>query len=186
MNPFIVDDTPIPGVKEVRRRTISDARGSLARLFCADALREHGWTNAVAQVNHTTTKSRGTVRGLHFQMPPYAETKLVTCLRGEVWDVAVDVRPDSATFLRWHAVKLGAGSSCAVLLPEGVAHGYQTLSDDVELLYLHSRPHVPDSERGLNPLDPRVSIPWPEPVLAMSDRDRGFPFVGPAFIGIGR
>ena len=171
MNRFVVDDLPLPGLKRLVRQRIGDPRGFLARLFCAEELAGAGWHKPVAQINHTMTAARGTVRGMHFQRPPHAEMKLVTCLRGEVWDVAVDLRTGSATFLRWHAERLSPDHGHALLIPEGFAHGFQTLSDDVELLYCHSVPYNAAAEGGLNPADPALAIEWPLPVGQLSPRD---------------
>ncbi|MEO6898067.1 MAG: dTDP-4-dehydrorhamnose 3,5-epimerase [Caldimonas sp.] len=166
-----VDDTPIAGLKRVRRSRLADARGFLARLFCADELRDAGWDAPVAQINHTMTARRGSVRGLHFQRAPHAEKKLVHCLRGEVWDVAVDLRQGSPTFLRWHAERLSADNGVALLIPEGFAHGFQTLADDVEMLYVHSVAYSASDEGGVSPDDARLAIDWPLPIGQLSPRD---------------
>lgn len=179
-----VTATPLAGVMSVHRLRLEDARGFLARVFCADELTAVGWAGSIAQVNLTRTLKAGTVRGMHYQTPPHAERKLVTCLRGEVWDVALDLRTGSPTFLQWHAQRLSEGNDTALLLPEGVAHGFQALSDDAELLYCHSRPFAADAERGLGPLDPRLRISWPLPVSAISDRDRQQPALDDGFRGV--
>jgi dTDP-4-dehydrorhamnose 3,5-epimerase len=181
---LLVEDTPIAGLRRVRRLPLGDARGFLVRLFCADELRDVGWTGPVAQVNHTRTAQRGSVRGLHYQRPPHAETKLVHCLRGEVFDVAVDLRRGSPTFLRWHGERLSADNGVALLIPEGFAHGLQTLSDDVDMLYCHSTRYAADFEGGLHPREPRLAIDWPLPIAGLSPRDDAQPFVGAAFDGI--
>ena len=149
-----------------------------------EELAQAGWTRPVAQANLTLTRTRGTVRGMHYQLPPDAEMKLVRCVRGEVWDVAVDLRHGSPTFLQWHAERLSADNMAALLIPEGCAHGFQALTDDVEMLYLHSMPFAPASERGIGALDPLVGIRWPLPIAAMSDRDRGFPPLSKDFQGV--
>ncbi|HJV61635.1 MAG TPA: dTDP-4-dehydrorhamnose 3,5-epimerase family protein [Albitalea sp.] len=181
---FSVADTPLPGLKLVVRQRVGDARGFLSRLFCADELRAAGWTRPVSQINHTFTARRGTVRGLHFQHPPHAEAKLVSCLRGEVWDVAVDLREGSPTFLRWHAARLSADNRQALLIPEGFAHGFQTLCDEVEMLYCHSAAYNAGAEGGLNVRDPSLAIDWPLPIAEVSPRDAGHPFVGGDFKGV--
>lgn len=184
MNRFEVSGTPLAGVKLVHRTRLSDERGFLSRLFCADELRAFGWTQPIAQINHTGTLRAGTVRGMHFQLPPDAECKLVSCIRGEVWDVALDLRAGSPTFLQWHAERLSIDNGSALLIPGGVAHGFQAVADDSELLYCHSRPYVPLSERGVNPLDARIAIAWPLPVHSMSERDRQHPPLDHAFVGL--
>jgi dTDP-4-dehydrorhamnose 3,5-epimerase len=184
MRRLVVEETPLAGLKRVRRSRLGDSRGFLARLFCADELAEAGWRGPVAQVNHTRTTQRGSVRGLHFQSGPHAEKKLVHCLRGEVLDVAVDLRRGSPTFLRWHAEVLGGENGVALLIPEGFAHGLQTLADDVDMLYCHSVAYAASAEGGLHPRDPRLAIDWPLPIAALSPRDDSHPFVTPDFAGI--
>ncbi len=177
MSRFTLTDLPIPGVRLVQRQALEDARGFFSRLFCAQELADAGWRGSVAQINHTLTREAGSVRGLHFQRPPHAEIKLVSCLAGKVWDVVVDLRPGSPTYLQWHAEVLSATNRHALLIPEGVAHGFQTLSADVQLLYLHSHPYTPEAEGGLNPVDNRLAIAWPKPISMMSDRDRQHPLL---------
>lgn len=184
MSRFAIVDLPLAGLKRIERKPVADSRGFLARIFCAADLAPAGWAGPVAQVNHSRTARAGSVRGLHFQRPPHAEMKLVSCLSGAVWDVAVDLRAGSPTFLCWHGELLSAENERALLIPEGFAHGFQTLTDDVELLYCHSAAYAPDAEGALNPLDPRLAIAWPEPVADMSERDRGHPPLGPGFEGI--
>jgi dTDP-4-dehydrorhamnose 3,5-epimerase len=184
MSRFVVETLPLPGLRRVQRRRLGDARGFLSRVFCADELATAGWIKPIAQLNHTFTAQRGTVRGLHFQRPPHAEMKLVSCLRGAVWDVAVDVRRDSPTFLQWYAEELSAENGHALLIPEGFAHGFQTLTDDVEMLYCHSAPFVADAEAGLRPTDPRLAVRWPLEVIGLSPRDAGHPLLDDTFAGI--
>jgi dTDP-4-dehydrorhamnose 3,5-epimerase len=184
MSRFEVTATPLAGLTLVRRQRLGDSRGFLARLFCAEELAAVGWVLPIAQINHTFTARQGTVRGMHFQRPPHAEAKLVSCLRGEVWDVAVDVRQGSPTFLRWHAERLSADNGQALLIPAGFAHGFQALNDDVELLYCHSAAHAAHAEAGLNPQDPRLAIAWPLPITELSARDAGHARITPAFEGV--
>ncbi|MCL2344232.1 MAG: dTDP-4-dehydrorhamnose 3,5-epimerase [Desulfobulbus sp.] len=184
MNRLHITDLPLPGLKLVERQRLGDARGYFSRLFCARELAECGWDKPIAQINFSHTAQCGTVRGLHYQLPPHAEKKLVQCLRGRIWDVAVDIRRGSSTFLHWHAETLSAENGRALLVPEGFAHGFQTLSDDVDLLYLHSEAYVPASEGGLHVNDPRLAIAWPLPMAALSDRDAGLPAASPDFGGI--
>lgn len=174
----------IAGVHVVERRRIGDERGHLERLFCADSLSALGWDAPIMQVNHTLTRRRGSVRGMHFQRAPHAELKLVSCIRGEVWDVALDLRAGSPTFLKWHAQHLSAENGAALLIPRGCAHGFQTLSDDVELIYCHSVAYQPSAEGGVNPLDTRVGIRWPLEVIGLSERDAGHPFIDEHFVGL--
>ena len=184
MTRLVVSDTALAGVRRVQRQRLGDARGHLTRLFCADELRAAGWDAPVAQINHTFTVRQGTVRGLHYQQPPHAEIKLVSCLRGQVWDVAVDLRRGSPTFLRWHAELLSADNGLALLIPRGCAHGFQTQSDEVEMLYCHNAAYAAAAEGGLHPLDPRLAVAWPLPVACLSPRDAGHPFIGDDFEGV--
>jgi dTDP-4-dehydrorhamnose 3,5-epimerase len=134
------------GLVAVQRHRLADARGSLSRLFCAQELAAAGWAWPVVQINHTVTLHRGAVRGMHYQRAPHTEAKLVSCLRGAVWDVAVDLRAGSPTFLQHRALELSADNGTALLIPPGFAHGFQALSDGVELLYFHSAAHAPAAE----------------------------------------
>ena len=177
-------DTPLQSLKLVQRRPLGDSRGYLERMFCAEEFRALIPGGSIVQINHTLTTTRGTVRGLHFQYPPFAETKFVSCLRGEVFDVAVDVRQGSPTFLSWHAEILSAGNHRSLLVPEGFAHGFQTLTDDCELLYLHTAAYQPDSEGGLNAGDPMLNITWPIAVSELSPRDSAHPLLSGAFCGV--
>ena len=184
MSRFSVSSTPLDGVHIIVRQSIGDERGVLSRLFCADELALVGWQKPIVQVNHTRTQKQGAVRGMHFQYPPHAEMKLVSCIRGAVWDVAVDLRTASPTFLQWHAEELSADNHRALLINEGFAHGFQAMEDDVELVYLHSAPYAPQSEGGLNPRDPRLMINWPLPIADLSVRDSNHRFINNEFGGI--
>ena len=184
MNWFKIDDTPLVGLKLVQRERRTDSRGFLSRIFCADELAAAGWTAPIAQINHTFTGRAGTVRGLHYQRPPHAEIKLVTCLSGAVWDVVVDLRAGSPTFLRWHAVSLSVENGAALLIPAGFAHGFQSLADDVALLYCHSTGHAAQAEAGLNPMDKRLGVNWPLPVIGLSERDMGHAAITDQFNGV--
>ncbi|WP_339522310.1 dTDP-4-dehydrorhamnose 3,5-epimerase family protein [Pseudomonas sp. EA_35y_Pfl2_R111] len=175
---------PLPGLFSLQHKVHEDERGRFARLFCQGSLAAFGQPLQIRQINHSRTAQRGSVRGLHFQYPPHAETKLITCLRGAVWDVAVDLRRGSATFLHWHAERLGAGDGRSLLLPPGFAHGFQALSDDAELLYLHSADYSPEHEGGLSPTDARLAIAWPLPVSNLSARDAAHPPLASDFQGV--
>ncbi|MCX6590499.1 MAG: dTDP-4-dehydrorhamnose 3,5-epimerase [Acidobacteria bacterium] len=181
---FDVLDTPLQGLKVIQRKPIGDHRGYLERMFCAEVFEPMIPGKPIAQINHTLTAKRGTVRGLHFQYPPYAETKIVSCLRGEVFDVAVDLRQGSPTFLKWHAEILSERNHKSLLIPEGFAHGFQALSDESEMLYFHTATYQPAAEGGLNLKDPNLDIPWPETVCEVSPRDTAHPFLSDAFEGV--
>lgn len=181
---FAFTPTPLAGVQAVERARLGDARGWFMRFFCAEEFAAAGWTGPVAQMNLTYTAARGTVRGMHFQRAPKAEKKLVTCLRGAILDVAVDLRAGSPTLLAHHGEVLSGENHRALLIPEGCAHGFQALTDEVEMLYLHSAPYDAALEGGVSPLDPRLAIPWPEPVGLLSDRDRSHPPLPADFQGL--
>lgn len=184
MTRFEIQSTPLDGLAIVQRKAVGDDRGFLSRLFCSKELASAGWTWQISQINHTATAASGTVRGMHFQLPPKAEAKLVSCIRGAVWDVAVDLRQSSPTFLQWHAEELSATNNRALLIPPGFAHGFQTLQDDCELIYFHSEPYDPSLERGLNPRDPRLAIPWPLEITNISPRDVAHPMIKSEFQGV--
>lgn len=183
-NRFAITDTEFAGLKVLKRKPIGDSRGYLERLYCADDLSAFLTGKMIVQVNRTLTSKRGVVRGMHYQVPPHAEIKIVSCLRGEVFDVVVDLRNGSPTFMRWHAEILSAENLSTLLVPEGFAHGFQTLSENCELLYFHTAAYSPDSERGLNPRDEKLSIAWPMEISEMSNRDQGHPLITPNFHAI--
>lgn len=181
---FEIFETAITGVTILRRKPIGDSRGYLERMFCAKELEflVPGVTG-IAQINHTVTAKRGTVRGLHFQHPPHAEGKLVSCLQGEVFDVAVDLRQGSPTFLRWHAEILSSENHKSMFIPKGFAHGFQTLTRNCAMLYFHTAFHTPNAEGGLNPQDSVLDIRWPLEVTELSPRDAAHALLDADFSG---
>jgi dTDP-4-dehydrorhamnose 3,5-epimerase len=183
---FDIADTPLAGLKILKRKRLGDTRGHLTRLFDAEELVEIGWSGGVAQVNETGTATSGTVRGFHYQTPPFTEAKLITVTQGAILDIAVDIRRGSPTFLRYHAVELSAENDLSYLLPQGFAHGYQALTDDVRMVYIHSAPYRADAEAGLNVADPRLAIAWPLDVANLSARDQRFPMLSDDFEGVTR
>lgn len=184
MSRFDFVPTPLDGLMLVQRKAIEDHRGFLSRFYCAEEFRAAGITKSIAQINHTLTRNKGAVRGLHFQHPPYAETKLVSCLQGEILDVAVDLRRGSPTFLNWHGAILSAANRKSLLIPEGYAHGFQALTEDCELIYLHTAAYHPEAEGALNVADPRLNIAWSLPIDDLSERDRNHPLINQDFRGI--
>ena len=152
-----------------------DERGFFARSWCQRELTEHGLEAAIAQESVSWNKDRGTTRGLHFQRPPHAEVKIVRCTKGAIFDVIVDIRPDSPTFRQWQGVELTAENRRAFYVPKGCAHGFQTLSDDTEILYLISTFYVPGASAGYRYNDPAFAVEWPLPVTIISDNDRRWP-----------
>jgi len=162
----------------------SDERGHFQRLYCRDTLNKFGVDDFVTQINRSYTRKKGTVRGMHYQLPPSAETKVITCLSGEVFDVALDLRTGSPTFLRHVSVHLSASKHQSIVIPKGFAHGFQTLTDNVELLYLHTANYDPVQEAGISPLDKSISIQWPVNIEKISNKDRGLPHVDENFKGV--
>ncbi|MBK1621333.1 dTDP-4-dehydrorhamnose 3,5-epimerase [Lamprobacter modestohalophilus] len=184
MSRFSIRPTAIQGLSLIQHHPLGDERGYLERLFCTQELQAIIGQRAILQINHTFTAKASTLRGLHFQHPPHAEMKLVSCLRGEVFDIAVDLRQGSPTFLHWHAEHLSAYNHRTLAIPEGFAHGFQTLTADCELLYLHTAAYQPDAEDGLNALDPTLAIHWPLPISERSARDQAHAPITAAFIGL--
>ena len=178
------EPTEIAGLERILRCPHQDSRGRLERIYCAEDLAEVFGALPIAQINHSTTSVPGTVRGLHWQRPPHGEHKLVTCLAGRVFDVVVDLRATSPTFLRVYSLVLDASQPVSLCIPPGCAHGFQALERNSSLLYLHSAPHRPDSEATLSVLDPRLAIPWPLPVVGLSQRDAGAAPLTSDFAGV--
>lgn len=184
MSRFEFIPTPIADLQCVERLHLEDRRGFLSRLYCAEEFAAAGFAMSVAQINQTLTRQQGAVRGMHYQLPPFAEMKLVTCIRGRVFDVAVDLRTGSPTFLQWHGETLSPDNGRALAIPKGFAHGFQALEPDCELLYLHSAPYRPDAEQALNAGDPLLDINWPLLITEISDRDRTHDMLSGTFTGI--
>jgi dTDP-4-dehydrorhamnose 3,5-epimerase len=181
---FDVSETELAGVVVLQRKPQTDERGWFERMYCTADLADVLGSRSIVQVNRSLTWMRATVRGLHYQVPPSGEAKLVSCLRGAIFDVAVDVRRHSPTFLQWHGELLSAENARSLFVPEGFAHGFQTVEADCEVLYFATAAYDPTAERGLHPLDPRLAIAWPMVVEHLSERDASHPAVAPDFEGI--
>jgi dTDP-4-dehydrorhamnose 3,5-epimerase len=166
--------TPLAGAFVVELERIEDDRGFFARSFCEAEFRAQGLNPAVTQCNVSWNRRKGTLRGLHFQSKPHEEAKLVRCTRGAVWDVLVDLRDNSPTRLRWHALDLSSDNRLGLYIPEGFAHGFQTLQDDSEVLYQMTESHHPECARGVPWNDPRLAIAWPLADPILSERDRSY------------
>ena len=177
-------DTALPAVSIARTERFADARGSFARWFCSEELATILGSRQVLQINHSVTERKGSLRGMHFQLPPAAEMKLVRCLRGRVFDVAVDLRTGSETFLSWYGEELTAEDEKLMIIPEGFAHGLQALEDGCELLYLHTAAYFPELDGGLRFDDPAIGINWPVPITVISERDTSHALIGEDFRGI--
>jgi dTDP-4-dehydrorhamnose 3,5-epimerase len=169
------EPTGIPGLFLVHLDWRTDERGGFLRLFDADAFAAQGLPAAFPQTSLSATRQAGTIRGLHVQRPPFAEVKLVRCLRGALFDVVLDLRPGSPTRLQWRPFTLREGDDLLLAIPQGCAHGFQTLVDGTEVLYQISAPHAPDHADGVRFDDPALAIQWPLPVTVVSTRDRGWP-----------
>ncbi|OLU32685.1 dTDP-4-dehydrorhamnose 3,5-epimerase [Pseudomonas sp. PA15(2017)] len=178
--------TPIEGLLRVDCDSHRDERGAFTRLFCASELAPLLGERRIVQINQSLTRQAGAVRGLHFQHFPYAEMKLVRCIRGQVWDVVADLRRDSPTFLLWHAEVLSEENRRLLVIPEGCAHGFQVLEEDSEMLYLHTEFYRPEAESGVCHDDPALTIDWPLPVRDLSARDRRHPPITMDFRGLAR
>ena len=174
---FDILNTRLAGLYAIQRKPLGDQRGYLERLFCQDEMQSIFGARRIVQINHTLTRKKGAIRGLHYQHPPYAEGKLISCLRGEVFDVAVDLRKKSPTFLHWHGEILSDKNHRSLFIPEGFAHGFQTLANDCEMLYFHTQVYRADAEGGLNALDQELAIDWPLAVTQQSERDQQHPML---------
>ncbi len=174
--------TRLAGAFEIRLQVHGDARGQFKRHFCARRFAEAGLVTEFVQMNHSISLGQGTLRGLHYQLQHSAEAKLVSCTYGRVFDVAVDLRPASPTFLQWQALELDQGN--AFYIPPGCAHGFQCLTDEAHIVYLLSAFYDPERERGMRHDDPRLGIAWPLPAINLSDRDRVFADIGDDFEGV--
>lgn len=172
---MFIRETNIPGVYLVDLDKREDRRGFFARGFCAREFHDHHLISTIAQINLTFNHRKGTVRGLHYQVPPAEEAKFLRCTQGAVFDVTVDLRPESPTYLHWFGVELTAESGTALYVPPMCAHGYQTLTDGAMVMYSSSAFYTPECERGFRPDDPAFGIEWPLPIVELSDKDKSWP-----------
>jgi len=170
MDKLRVSETALEGASIIESIAYEDSRGSFSRVFCQEEMATF-FDGHIEQINHSVTYEKGTVRGLHFQYPPYSEIKMVKCIKGSIFDVIVDIRESSATFLHWFSTILSSENKAIIYIPKGFAHGFQTLEENTELLYLHSERYIPNHEGGLNVLDPVLNIKWPLPIMGLSERD---------------
>jgi dTDP-4-dehydrorhamnose 3,5-epimerase len=184
MSRFLIHETPLAGLKLIERKPIGDERGFLQRLFCQESLESLLGGKTIRQVNHTLTRKAGTLRGMHFQYSPNSEIKIVSCLKGKVWDVALDLRKGSPTFLKYHAATLSEEVPYSCFIPQGFAHGFQALTPDCELIYFHTADYNAAAEGALNVLDPRLDIQWPAAITARSLRDEQHAMLTDKFAGI--
>lgn len=184
MGKLIIEKTPFEGVYVIGTDAFHDDRGAFARWFCDKELSELLGQQKIVNVNYSKTVNKGSIRGMHFQYSPYTETKLIRCIRGKILDVIVDVRKGSPTFLKHYSAELSEDNMKMLYVPQGFAHGFQSLEDNSEIMYLVTNYYSSESESGLNPLDPKLGIVWPLPVANMSAKDRGRPYLNEAFDGL--
>ncbi len=169
--------TPIAGCHVIVPTLRTDERGFFARVWCQAELATQNIPTVIHQCNISATRLRGTVRGLHYQLSPHAEQKIIRCTQGSIFDVCADMRPDSPTYGRWFGRELTAANHAMLVIPEGCAHGFQTLEDETEIFYMVSAAYAPDAERGIRYDDPTLAIDWPLPVTDLSHKDAALPFL---------
>jgi dTDP-4-dehydrorhamnose 3,5-epimerase len=172
---MIFKETPLNNAFVLNLEKIEDDRGFFARYFCQEEFKEYGLLTDWVQMNISMNKNKGTIRGMHFQNQPKADAKIVRCLHGAIWDVVVDLRYKSTTYGEWFGIELNDENRSMMYVPQGFAHGFQTISDNAELLYIHSDSYSPKLEGGINVDSPEVCIKWPLPVTEISERDAMLP-----------
>lgn len=176
--------TPFKDLVCLQPNHFEDTRGRFSRVFCENELQGHLKNKNIKQINHSVTYQKGSVRGFHFQYKPFTEVKIVKCIKGRVLDVVIDIRKNSKTFLQHFTYELTAKNGNMLYIPEGFAHGFQTLEDNTELLYLHTELYSPGNEGALNVLDPILNISWPLAIAEVSERDKSHAFLDENFKGI--
>lgn len=176
--------TNLKGLYIIQPELFEDNRGNFYRFYCKNELKEIDHHKNIVQMNLSLTKKKGSIRGMHFQYPPKAEIKLVKCVSGKIFDVTVDLRNNSPTFLKWHSEILSSDNMKTIYIPEGFAHGFQTLVNNCEVLYLHSEYYSSGFESGIRYNDPKVNIKWPLPLSELSHRDKGHKLIDGNFTGI--
>ena len=181
---MIINETIIQGSYIIEHEPFIDTRGIFSRIFCSEELEKTGLDKKILQINHSLTLQKGALRGMHFQKPPKAEIKMIKCLRGSVFDVMIDLRRDSSTFLKWYGEILSPENNKMMYVPEGCAHGFQTLEEKSELLYLHTEKYDPKFEGGIRYNDPFLNILWPIEVTDISLKDQNHPLLSNEFKGI--
>jgi len=177
-------ETSLKGSYIIEPKPFVDERGWFARTFCKEEFQKINHNKEWVQLNHSFTNRTGTIRGMHYQNPPYTEIKLVRCIAGSVYDVIIDLRKGSPTFLKWFGIELSALNKKMIYIPEGFAHGFQTLADNSELIYHHSEFYKPGVENGIRYDDPTININWKLAVTSLSDRDKQHNYLTENFIGI--
>ena len=181
---MIFKETSLKGSYVITIEPVEDERGWFARTYCKNEFLSIGHMKEWVQMNHSFTKQKGTVRGMHYQRPPYGEIKLVRCIAGSVYDVIIDLRANSATYLQYFGIELSAVNKKMIYIPEGFAHGFQALSNDAELVYNHSQFYLPGVEAGVRYNEPSINIKWPLELTNISERDNSHPFIDANFKGL--
>ena len=184
MGQFVIQNLNLLGAKKIKKKKYQDKRGYLSRVFCYDELKKNKINFSIKQINITLTKKKGTIRGLHFQLPPHSEIKMVSCIKGKIFDVIVDLRKNSKTFLKTHSEILSEKNQKSLIVPKGFAHGFQALEDNCEILYFHSENYNSDYEDGIKYNDPQLSIKWPKNTTNISKRDDNFKLILENFKGL--
>ncbi|HZG23828.1 MAG TPA: dTDP-4-dehydrorhamnose 3,5-epimerase [Chitinophagaceae bacterium] len=181
---MIFDQTPLAGSYIVSLQPFTDNRGWFARFYCKDEFKQIGHNQEWVQLNHSVTFEKGSIRGMHYQVSPYQEIKMVRCISGAVYDVIIDLRKESNTFMKWFGTELSAENRKMLYIPKGFAHGFQTLTENCELIYHHTEMYTPNAEAGLRFNDPAINISWPLPLSIISEKDAKFPYTYNKFKGI--
>ena len=174
----------LDGVTLIQRKPIEDERGFFTRFYCAEEFVDAGVNEPISQINHSLTRNKGAVRGMHYQIPPHTETKVVSCIKGEIFDVAVDIRKNSPTFLHWHGEILTASNRRSLVIPEGFAHGFQALTEDCEIIYCVTAAYSSENECIINATDPAIAVSWQQPITERSVRDSEQPDINSTFTGL--
>ena len=177
-------EAPLAGAYVIELEPFLDERGLFVRTFCQKEFTKIGFHKQIVQINHSVTSQKGAIRGMHYQLPPACEAKIIRCVQGKVFDVMVDIRKSSSTYLKWHGLELSKDNMRMVFIPEGFAHGFQTFTDNAELIYYHSAFYSPEYERGLRFDDPVLEIHWPLSVSVISSKDQSYPLINSNFKGI--
>ncbi len=181
---IVIDSTEIDGLKILQNTTTRDSRGLFTKLYSEDFFTVNEIDFKIAQINLSVTERVGTIRGMHFQMAPFSEKKIIRCMRGRVFDVIIDLRRNSSSFLQFETFELSESNGFALHVPKGCAHGFQVVDGPAEMMYLHSEEYRPEFEAGINPFDAALMIDWPVDVTLISDRDKSFPSLDGSFEGL--
>ena len=181
---MIFTPTKLTGSYVIDVNSYADERGWFARFYCKNEFKEIGYNKEWVQLNHSVTNKKGTIRGMHYQKRPYSEIKMIKCITGSVFDVIIDLRESSSSFLKWFGITLSAENKKMLYIPEGFAHGFQCLEDKCELIYHHSEFYTPEAEAAIRYDDPKINIQWPLPATILSSKDKNHSYLDENFKGI--